>query len=138
MARPPRGEVEGGKAADDPDAAIGVDVGEILTPELVLLAGEGVGVVGLDGGGQLGGQALRRLFDRVVMDHVAAMLQAFIGVHGVQLVLVGGDAPRLVGDVEEGAPLAASRRPRPSIPWLSDIMFPNWAPEAFTMMPGVV
>ena len=57
-------QVEGGDATDDPDAVVGVEVGEVLAPELVFLAGEGMGVVGLDGGLQLGQVERRgRLFD---------------------------------------------------------------------------
>lgn len=35
-------------------------------------------------------------------------------------------------------PLASSHRARPMTKWFALITLPNWSPDAFTMMPGVV
>ena len=101
-----RGQVERGDAGHYPNAIMRVEVGQLLASELAFLAGERVGVMRIESGSEVGQpQLLGSSLHGIVVHHVAAVLEAFVGIHGVQLVLVRGDAARFVGDVEELPPV---------------------------------
>ena len=97
------GQVEGGVNADGPQTVAGLDVGAVAAAELIGLASQSGGVVGLDGVCQIGQvQLLRGLLHAVVVHSLALLEHGNVTVEAVGLAVAQLDGRGLVEHIVEG------------------------------------